>query len=113
MALDGETVAALRAHREAQLLERAFAGDAYRDHDLVFANELADTLVTAFVNLVRASADASAEPLRARLRHVSGVTENHRGPRTTMIVAVGVVLSAATGFDEEHALLAEVLGEAA
>ena len=40
IALDPETVEALREHREAQLLERAFAGDAYDDHDLVFANPL-------------------------------------------------------------------------
>jgi integrase len=40
IALDPDTVAALREHREAQLLERAFAGDAYVDHDLVFANPL-------------------------------------------------------------------------
>jgi integrase len=39
IALDAETVVALRAHRQAQLLERAFAGDAYVDHDLVFARE--------------------------------------------------------------------------
>jgi integrase len=40
VALDAETVEALRAHREAQLLERAFAGPAYADADLVFADEL-------------------------------------------------------------------------
>jgi integrase len=40
IALDGETVDALRAHREAQLLERSFAGEAYIDQDLVFADEL-------------------------------------------------------------------------
>jgi integrase len=40
IALDDETVAALRRHRDAQLLERDFAGDAYADHDLVFADEL-------------------------------------------------------------------------
>ena len=40
IALDDETVEALRVHREAQLLERAFAGDAYVDHDLVFADPL-------------------------------------------------------------------------
>jgi len=40
IALDAETVEALKAHREAQLLERSFAGDAYVDHDLVFADEL-------------------------------------------------------------------------
>ena len=39
VALDPVTVDALRAHREAQILERAFAGDAYVDGDLVFADE--------------------------------------------------------------------------
>jgi len=38
--LDGPTVAALRRHRDVQLLERDLAGDAYEDHDLVFANEI-------------------------------------------------------------------------
>jgi integrase len=33
-------VTALRAHRETQLLERDFAGPAYEDRDLVFANPL-------------------------------------------------------------------------
>ncbi len=40
VALDPETVAVLRAHRDTQLLERALAGDAYRDGDLVFCDEL-------------------------------------------------------------------------
>jgi integrase len=40
VALDAETVEALRRHRDAQLLERDFAGDAYEDHDPVFADEL-------------------------------------------------------------------------
>jgi integrase len=40
IALDAETVETLRAHREAQLLERAFVSDAYVDRDLVFCNEL-------------------------------------------------------------------------
>jgi integrase len=38
--LDADTVAALEAHRGRQLLERALAGDAYIDHDLIFADEL-------------------------------------------------------------------------
>jgi integrase len=37
---DVETIEALRDHREAQLLERDFAGEAYVDRDLVFADEL-------------------------------------------------------------------------
>jgi integrase len=44
IALDSETVEAPEGHREAQLLERAFAGEAYVDHDLVFADELGGTI---------------------------------------------------------------------
>jgi integrase len=40
IALDPETVGALRKHRSTQLLERDFAGAAYVDRDLVFANAL-------------------------------------------------------------------------
>ena len=40
IALDPETVRILAEHREAQLLERDFAGPAYVDRDLVFADEL-------------------------------------------------------------------------
>jgi integrase len=39
IALDAESVDVLRAHRQAQLLERAFMGEAYEEHDLVFARE--------------------------------------------------------------------------
>ncbi len=38
--LDPETVDALRRHQGAQVLERDFAGPAYDDQDLVFADEL-------------------------------------------------------------------------
>ena len=40
IALDAEPVRALREHRETQMLERDFAGDAYVDADLVFADAL-------------------------------------------------------------------------
>jgi integrase len=40
VALDAETVEALRQHRELQTLERGIAGPAYVDHDLVFSDEL-------------------------------------------------------------------------
>ena len=40
IALDVETVEALRHHIETQRLERDLAGPAYQDHDLVFCNEL-------------------------------------------------------------------------
>lgn len=39
VALDPNTVEALREHRERQLLERALMADAYEDNDLVFARE--------------------------------------------------------------------------
>jgi integrase len=44
IALDPETVDALRRHRETQLLERDFAGPAYTDRDLVFADPLGGTI---------------------------------------------------------------------
>jgi integrase len=40
VALDPETVDAMRRHQETQLLERDFAGAAYVDRDLVFADAL-------------------------------------------------------------------------
>ena len=40
ISLDADTVAALEAHRERQLLERDLAGHAYVDADLIFADEL-------------------------------------------------------------------------
>jgi integrase len=40
IALNADTAAALRKHRDTQQLERDLAGPAYADHDLVFCNEL-------------------------------------------------------------------------
>jgi integrase len=40
IALDADTVDALSRHRDAQLLERDFAGPAYVDRDVAFADEL-------------------------------------------------------------------------
>jgi integrase len=40
VALDAVTIEALERHREAQLVERALAGTAYEDGDLVFCDEL-------------------------------------------------------------------------
>lgn len=42
--LDAETIAALDAHRERQLVEREQAGDAYVDRDLIFADELGNPI---------------------------------------------------------------------
>jgi integrase len=40
VALDPQTVRLLEAHRQAQLVEQALAGDVYQDEDLVFCDEL-------------------------------------------------------------------------
>ena len=72
VALDPVTVDALRAHREAQILERAFAGDAYQDGDLVFADELGGPIhpqrLTARFAEHRAAAGIRAGTLHV-LRH--------------------------------------------
>lgn len=44
VALDPETVDVLRQHRETQMLERDFAGPAYVDRDLVFADQLGGSI---------------------------------------------------------------------
>jgi len=44
VALDAGTVEVLREHRDAQLVERALAGAAYTDDDLVFCDELGERL---------------------------------------------------------------------
>ncbi|MFP5363126.1 MAG: site-specific integrase [Thermoleophilia bacterium] len=44
VALDAMTVAALREHQAAQLVERSLAGDAYADLDLVFADALGGSI---------------------------------------------------------------------
>ena len=74
VALDERTVDALRAHRDTQLVERAVAGDAYEDHDLVFANELGQplrpqTVTDAFARL-RKAANVPVGTLHV-LRHTS------------------------------------------
>jgi integrase len=72
IALDPDTVAALRRHREAQKLERAFAGDAYVDRDLVFADELGGPIhpqrLTEWFDQHRKAAGLMSGSLH-RLRH--------------------------------------------
>lgn len=60
VALDPQTVKALKAHRQAQLLERALMGDDYSDEDLVFARGDGtplhpDTFADAFYRHVKAA----------------------------------------------------------
>ncbi len=52
IALDSETVAALRQHVEVQRLERDLAGPAYKDSDLVFCDELGQPLYPGTVSRV-------------------------------------------------------------
>jgi integrase len=72
IALDAETVAALRDHREAQLLERDVAGEGYVDNDLVFADEIGrpinPTRLTEAFTRHRAAAGVSTGTLHV-LRH--------------------------------------------
>jgi integrase len=58
IALDSVTVAAIRAHRQAQASERLAFGPAYEDHDLVFAHSDAspqdpDVISQTFERLIR------------------------------------------------------------
>lgn len=48
--LDDETIAALNVHRDAQRVERALAGDAYEESDLVFCDELGRPLSPRWVS---------------------------------------------------------------
>ena len=74
VALDPETVAVLRAHRETQLLERTFAGDAYQDGDLVFCDPLGGPVhpqrLTARFAELRKAAGIQAGTLHV-LRHTA------------------------------------------
>jgi integrase len=74
IALDPETVRILREHRETQVLKRDFAGDAYEDKDLVFADPLGgpihpQTLTKAFAKQ-RKTAGLSTGTLHV-LRHTA------------------------------------------
>jgi integrase len=58
IALDSVTVAAIRAHRQAQASERLAFGPAYQDHDLVFAHpdgspQDPDVISQTFERLIR------------------------------------------------------------
>jgi integrase len=74
IALDPQTVAALKVHREAQLLEQAFAGDAYQQRDLVFCTEIGTPLhpnrLTERFSKLRKAAGLSTGSLHV-LRHTA------------------------------------------
>jgi len=74
VALDPETVSTLRRHRETQLLERDFAGPAYVDRDLVFADQLGGPIhpqrLTEWFSEHRKAADILSGSLHV-LRHTA------------------------------------------
>lgn len=74
IALDSETADTLRAHQDAQLLERDFAGGAYQDRDLVFADQLgAPIRPNRLTNLFAAHRKAAGIPTGTlhTLRHTA------------------------------------------
>jgi integrase len=75
IALDAETLEVLGEHRERQLLERDFAGDAYQDRDLVFCDELGGTIhpqrLTEWFTRHRKAAGIPTGSLHV-LRHTAG-----------------------------------------
>ena len=72
IAIDEATHETLRSHREAQLLERAFAGEAYVDQDLVFCDPLGGPIhpqrLTEWFGRHRKAAGVLTGPLHI-LRH--------------------------------------------
>jgi integrase len=74
IALDAETVTALREHQAAQLVERSLADDAYADLDLVFADALGGSIhpqrLTQWFSEHRKAAKLTAGSLHI-LRHTT------------------------------------------
>jgi hypothetical protein len=85
IALDPETVKALRRHRDAQLLERDSAGDAYQDRDLVFTDELGGAI----------GPDRLTDGFRSRRKAASiptGTLHTLRHTAATLALTAGVPL---------------------
>jgi integrase len=87
VALDADTVQALRQHQDAQRVERALAGDAYQDADLIFADELGGSiypqrLTEAFLRHRKAAdrcTSCGTRTQRSRSRTVSRCTSSPPG----------------------------------
>jgi integrase len=90
VALDPETVEVLRGHREAQLLERAYAGAAYDDRDLVFADELGGPLhpqrLTEWFGQARKAAGIPSGTLHV-LRHTAATLALTEGVPVHIVAA--------------------------
>lgn len=72
VALDTHTLAALREHRQRQMLERALMGDAYEENDLIFAREDGQPIEPRYVSERFDSLAKAAKLARIRfhdLRH--------------------------------------------
>ncbi len=92
IALDPETVDALRAHREVQQLERDLAGEAYGDQDLAFCNELGGPiypklLTTAFAK-ARKAAGIPTGSLHV-LRHTAATLALTANPPVPLHIVAG------------------------
>jgi integrase len=90
VALDPATVAALKHHRETQLLERDFAGEAYVDRDLVFADELGGPVrpqrLTVTFERLRKAAGISTGTLHI-LRHTAATLALTEGVPVHIVAA--------------------------
>jgi integrase len=90
VALDEETVRVVREHREAQVLERDFAGPAYQDCDLVFATALGTPIqpgrATERFRELRKGAGLPAGSLHV-LRHTAATLALTSGVRVHIVAA--------------------------
>jgi integrase len=75
--LDAETVKALEAHRETQLLDRELAADAYEDRDLIFADELGGIINPQRLTEKFAALRETAGIRRGRLHDVRHTAATH------------------------------------
>lgn len=125
--LDPDTVAALKRHRGAQEVERSLAGDAYEDHDLVFADELGRPIYPQRITEAFGALRKEAGTRRGRLHdlrhsqathlltagvpvHIVSARLGHSSPMVTMSVYAHVLPRS----DEQAAeVMATVLSEAA
>jgi integrase len=90
VALDPETVRVLHHHRETQLLERDFAGDAYQDGDLVFCDQLGNPIhpqrLTEWFSQQRRAAGIPTGTLHV-LRHTCGTLALTNGVPVHIVAA--------------------------
>jgi integrase len=90
VALDPDTVTVLREHRASQILERDFAGPAYEDRDLVFADELGGPIhprrLTEWFGEHRKAAGISTGSLHV-LRHTAATLALTQGVPVHIVAA--------------------------